>query len=107
MRNHSPESKSSFFANLGGYDVEQFTELHSNVFVVASDKADAKKRALTTVNHWMKPHRDTIFEVEHIIGLSEVAAPYGLHIHLAPAPGALPLPFITGCYIRLGSITES
>jgi hypothetical protein len=91
-----------FFANLGGYDPEQFTELHSNVFVVAADKAKAKKRALATVNHWMKPHRDTLFEVEHIIGLSEIAAPYGLQIHLAPSPAAAPLPFVTGCYIRLG-----
>ena len=28
-----------FFANLGGYDMKQFTELHNNVFVVAEDKA--------------------------------------------------------------------
>ena len=91
-----------FFANLGGYDPDQFTELHSNVFVVATDKTKAKRRALTTVNHWIKPHRDTLFEVEHIIGLSEIAAPYGLQIHLAPIPATAPLPFVTGCYIRLG-----
>jgi len=91
-----------FFVNLGGYDMAQFTELHSNIFVVASDKTEAKKRALATVNHWMKPHRDALFEVEHIIGLAEVAAPYGLHIHLAAAPDAPPLPFVTGLYLRLG-----
>jgi hypothetical protein len=92
-----------FFANLGGYDSEQFTELHSNVFVVATNKAEAKKRALATVNHWMKPHRDTLFEVEHIIGLSEIAEPYGLHIHLAPISTDAPLPFVTGCYILIGT----
>ncbi len=97
-----PGLEKLFFANLGGYDVEQFTELHSNVFVVAEDKAAAKKHALDTVNHWMKPHRDALFEVEHIIGLSEVAAPHGLHIHLTPRPNAGPLPFVTGLYIRLG-----
>jgi hypothetical protein len=77
--------------------------LHSNVFVVAPDKARAKERALATVDHWMKPHRDTLFEVEHIIGLSEVTAPYGLHIHLAPTTNTQPLAFVTGCYIRLGA----
>ena len=92
-----------FFANLGGYDPGQFTELHSNVFVVAPDKAGAKKRALGTVDHWTRPHRDTLFEVEHIIGLSEVAAPSGLHIHLAPTPETRALAFVTGCYIRLGA----
>jgi hypothetical protein len=66
-RKRLPESRSSLFANLGGYDADQFTELHSNVFVVAPDEAGAKKRALATVDHWMKPHRDTLFEVEHII----------------------------------------
>ena len=96
-----------FFANLGGYDSKQFTELHSNVFVVAPDKATAKKRALATVPHWQKPHRDTLFEVEHIIGLSEVAAAYGLNIHLSPNSDASPPPFVTGCYIRLGTNTVS
>jgi hypothetical protein len=91
-----------FFVNLGGYDPDQFTELHSNVFVVAPNKAEAKKRALATVNHWIKPHRDTLFEVEHIIGLSEVTVPYGLHIHLAPTTNTQPLAFVIGCYIRLG-----
>jgi hypothetical protein len=51
----------------------------------------------------MRPHRDTLFEVEHIIGLSEVTAPYGFHIHLAPTADTAPLPFVTGCYIRLGA----
>jgi hypothetical protein len=102
-----PEASSGveklFFANLGGYDANQFTELHSNVFVVAPNKTAAKKRALATVNHWMKPHRDTLFEVEHIIGLSEVTAQYGFHIHLAPTAETLPLAFVTGCYIRLNA----
>jgi|HubBroStandDraft_3_1064219.scaffolds.fasta_scaffold442693_1 hypothetical protein len=92
-----------FFANLGGYDADQFTELHSNVFVVAPNKAGAKKRALATVDHWIKPHRDMLFEVEHIIGLSEVTASYGFHIHLAPTTETRPLAFVTGCYIRLGA----
>jgi hypothetical protein len=92
-----------FFANLGGYDPTQFTELHSNVFVVASDKKAAIKRALASVSHWIKPHRDSLFEVEHIIGLAEVTEPQGLHIHISLSPSSPPLSFVTGCYIRLNA----
>jgi hypothetical protein len=91
-----------FFANMGGYDGVQFTELHHNIYVVAPDKAAATQRALGTVRHWSHAHKDTLFEVEHIIGLSDVAAEHGLHVHLAPNPGAPPPPFTTGCYIRIG-----
>ena len=90
-----------FFANLGGYEKEQFAEVHSNVFVVANDKKAAIKRALETVSKWMKPHRDTIFEVEYVIGLSEATQPYGLHIHISPAPISGFFSFTTGCYIKL------
>lgn len=90
-----------FFANLGGYDPEQFSEIHSNIFIVAADKKAAMKRALATVKQWVKPHRDTLFEVEHILGLSEVTEPHGLHIHILPAPGSGSFSFVTGCYIRL------
>jgi hypothetical protein len=90
-----------FFANLGGYDMDQFSEIHNNVFVVATDKKAAIKRALETVTKWIKPHRDTLFEVEHIIGLSEVTKSHGLHIHISPAPTSGNFSFTTGCYIRL------
>jgi hypothetical protein len=91
-----------FFVNLGGYDPEQFAEIHSNVFVVAEDKDSAKNRALATVNRWMKPHRDTLFEVEQIIGLSEIAEKSGLHIHLTQVPSSPRFAFTTGLYIKLG-----
>jgi Domain of Unknown Function (DUF1543) len=91
-----------FFANLGGYDMDQFTELHSNVFVIAPDKDSAKKRSLSTITHWTKNHRDTLFEVEHILGLDTVAAPHGLHVHLTPSPDSPPPAFVTGCYIKIG-----
>jgi hypothetical protein len=90
-----------FFANLGGYDAGQFTELHHNVYVVATDKAAAKKRALETVKPWLRAHRDTLFEVEHLLGLDEIAAVQGLHIHLQAAPDSPPPRFVTGCYTLL------
>ena len=91
-----------FFANLGGYDPEQFTELHSNIFVVAADKMAATKRGLATIRHWKMFHRDTLFEVEHIINLDEIAAAHGLHIHLAPAPDAARFSF-TCRYLKIGT----
>jgi hypothetical protein len=92
-----------FFANLGGYDPDQFTELHSNVFVVVPDQPSAKSRGLAAINHWKGKHRDTLFEVEHILGLDEIAAAYGLHIHLAPLSKPRRFIFTTGCYIKIGS----
>jgi len=102
----SPESfpgeERLFFVNLGGYDSRQFEEIHSNIFVVAPDKDAAKKRALATVHQWIKPHRDNLFEVEHVIGLSEIAGKSGQHVHLAPVTSSPPFTFTTGLYIRLG-----
>lgn len=91
-----------FFANLGGYDPDQFTELHRDVFVVARDKEAAAKRSVSMIKEWKRPHRDTLFEVEHLLGLDEVADAYGLHIHLAPMALEPPFTFTTACYIKIG-----
>jgi hypothetical protein len=96
-----------FFVNLGGYDLQQFTELHSNVYVVAHDKDAAKKRSLATIRHWEKSHRDTLFEVEHILGLDTVAAPHGLHVHLTPEENPPTPPRVIGCYIRIAAASGS
>ena len=69
--------------------------------MVAADKDTAKKRALAMVKEWLKPHRDKLFEVEHIVGLSEVAEASGLHIHLEPEPHLAPPSFVTGLYTLL------
>ena len=61
-----------FFVNLGGYDPKQFTELHHNVFVVASSPAAAKARALTTVGHWTEPHKDALYEAERAFALDSM-----------------------------------
>ena len=41
-----------WFLNLGGYDAEQFTELHRNLFLVSPDWRSAKVRALGHVEDW-------------------------------------------------------
>lgn len=43
---HCTNSHKLYFINLGGYDSEQFTKLHRNVFVVAKNDQEAKIRAL-------------------------------------------------------------
>lgn len=92
-----------FFLNLGGYDPEQFAELHHNVFIVAPDPKLATKKSLTEIKQWTRTHRDAIYEVEKIIELSEIAKSHGLHLHLTPAPEAPAPVFTTGLYIRLGA----
>ena len=96
-----PGPQRLFFVNLGGYDPAQFTELHRNIFIVAPDKAAAKTRALATVKQWKQPHRDTLLEVENILGLSDIASPLGLHIHLSSCPTSPPDPFTIG-YFPIG-----
>ena len=99
----SPESRSSFLPISA-----DMTQISSQSFTATSSWWRQIRRAqrsarLQTVGHWMKPDRDTLFEVEHIIGLSEFTALYGFHIHLAPTTDTPTLVFVTGCYIRLGA----
>ena len=41
-----------YFINLGGYDNNEFTELHKNVFIVAESESKAKVKALKQILHW-------------------------------------------------------
>ena len=55
---------SLWFCHLGGYRDGFFGELHSEVFVVAADKGEAKRKALAMAPQWDSPHRDTQHTVE-------------------------------------------
>ena len=81
-----------YFVNLGGYDPEQFTELHKNVLVVAKDDADAKVKAKSQIKDWTKPHRDQWFDVEKILELTNIGDHY---IHLEKTE--FPEPFEFTC----------
>lgn len=59
-----------FFINLGGYDKNQFTELHKNIFVVAKNEAEAKQKAVQQIQDWQSPHRDYLHQVENIINMN-------------------------------------
>jgi hypothetical protein len=85
-----------FFVNLGGYDPSQFTELHHNLLLVETDKAAAKARALLLISSWKHPHRDNLFEVEHMLDLSGVLAAQGIVLQLSPATEQKPFTFQCG-----------
>jgi hypothetical protein len=71
-----------YFVNLGGYTSKEFTELHSNIFVVAPTDSKAKVKALKTVQHWDSPHRDYQYEIEKTVCLNDAIESYGYHVVL-------------------------
>jgi hypothetical protein len=82
-----------FFVNLGGYDPSAFTELHKNVLVVSSGEAAAKAKAKAQINHWQKPHRDRLFEIEKTLDVSAQMQRHGHHLILRPAAQEKPFHF--------------
>ena len=74
-----------FFVNLGGYDPALFSELHKNILIVAADANAAKDRAKAQINHWQKPHKDNLFEIEKIVDVSALMQDQGYHLVLRPA----------------------
>lgn len=86
IKNESPTERENklFFVNLGGYDKDEFTELHKNVFVVAPTESKAKVKALKKILTWKAHHRDYQFEVEKVMNVQESLMGEELFIHLVP-----------------------
>jgi hypothetical protein len=82
-----------FFANMGGYDPREFTELHRNILLVAPDAKTAKQRALSLIERWALPHKDNLFEVENLLDLSKAAADGGYRLKLTKAVAEKPFEF--------------
>jgi len=82
-----------FFVNLGGYDPSEFGELHRNVLIVAADDAAAKAKAKAQIDHWHKPHRDRLFEIEKTFDITDAMRRYGVYLVLSPAAGERPFRF--------------
>jgi hypothetical protein len=83
-----------YFINLGGHDSKQFTELHDNLFMVATNEAEAKQKALKQVQHWQVPHRDNLHQVENIINLNAfVADAKHYYVHLKKSSFDQPFEF--------------
>jgi hypothetical protein len=101
----SDEDRKLYFANLGGYDPHQFTELHDNVLVIATNTVEAKSKALAKVKSkkWDVPHRDYLHEVESIKSLNEILAEQSLYIHLTPTNVDIPFKF-TCKYVPIGTV---
>lgn len=96
----SSASLSLFFVNLGGYDPQEFGELHKNVLIVAANEKAAKARALTLVADWRAPHKDNIVNVETLVNVSDLFRPSGYVISLREA-AARPFTF-TCAYVPIG-----
>ncbi len=94
-------TKKLFFLNLGGYDPEQFTELHKNMFVVAEHEGDAKIKAKETIAHWNVPHKDYLYEMEGCVNVGDLLGQKGLSIHLQPTTHPTPFQF-TCKYVPIG-----
>jgi hypothetical protein len=96
----STQTARLWFLNLGGYDPAQFTELHENVFVVAADWREAKRKALAAVSGWTAPHKDAVYEIENVV---DVAAALGPARHIVLRPDLSPRPFrFEARYIPVG-----
>lgn len=76
------ENDRLYFVNLGGYTDKLFTELHENIFVVATTESKAKVKALKTIQQWKSPHRDYQYDIEKAVCLNDKLAGHGYHIHL-------------------------
>lgn len=90
-----------YFINLGGYDSKKFTELHENVFIVASGEDEAKQKAKEQIKHWELPHKDYLYEVEECINIEKLLKSRRLYIHLEKTQISLPFEFICK-YVQIG-----
>lgn len=87
------QPKKLYFINLGGYDQNQFTELHKNVFVVATDAVEAKQKAVQQINTWESPHRDYLHQVDSVLNLNEILTTENHYLHLKEDVNLKPFKF--------------
>lgn len=92
-----------YFVNLGGYDKRQFTELHKNIFIVATNEHQAKRKAVQEISEWESPHRDYLYEVDAVLDLSSLLTRQNSYLHLVETKDASPFEF-TCCYTPIGKL---
>lgn len=92
-----------YFVNLGGYDHNQFTELHKNIFVVAANEAEAKQKALKQIADWKSPHRDYLYQVENFLNLNSLLERQKYYLHLTEQLENQAFEF-TCCYNPIGKV---
>ncbi|MDP4537639.1 DUF1543 domain-containing protein [Alkalimonas collagenimarina] len=80
VKEPTPQQQKLFFLNLGGYNNHTFGEDHRYLVVVASDRAEAKKRAKTKqLASWDLPHTDNVFAIDQCLEIRTVG---GFHVQL-------------------------
>lgn len=89
----SADAPRLYFINLGGYDPQQFTELHRNIFIVAENEQKAKLRALSHIQDWTLPHRDYQYEVDNIVNVNHLLNTLTYQIKLTPSTQSIPFEF--------------
>ncbi|PJD91455.1 MAG: hypothetical protein CK424_06475 [Legionella sp.] len=93
---HLPPKKCDnklYFVNLGGYDSTQFTELHQNIFVVASNEAQAKHKAVQQIAQWESPHRDYLHQVDTLLDINQLLVENNHYLHLEKNVNSKPFEF--------------
>lgn len=94
-----------YFLNLGGYNSEDFEEVHKNILVVAETQQEAIKKSVKAQSHWKQPHKDAIMELEKAVELSKLFQEQGIFLHLHPSSEDKPLLFVSK-YIRLNRVAK-
>jgi Domain of Unknown Function (DUF1543) len=98
------DTKKLYFVNLGGYSSEEFTEIHRNVFLVATSEAEAKKRAVASMRDTQQGHKDYMYEVESAFCLNQIVDEKSLHLRLSPVENSPKFQFEFG-YVPIGKKT--
>ena len=69
----NPSDQKLFLINLGGYDANEFGELHRYVLIVAQNAMVAKQRGKSYfAKHWQKQHTDRVLDVDDCIAIDHV-----------------------------------
>jgi Domain of Unknown Function (DUF1543) len=92
-----------FFVNLGGYSQKEFTELHKNIFITASDPIEAKQKAVQQIQRWESAHRDYLYELDTLVDMNLIAQTDGYYIHLIKQDAIKPFTF-TCSYNPIGKM---
>ncbi|MBA2652666.1 MAG: DUF1543 domain-containing protein [Tatlockia sp.] len=93
-RDKKKNIKKLYFVNLGGYDPKQFTELHKNIFVVASSESEARHKAIQHIREWQVPHLDFLYQIDNLLNINLLIEEEGYHLHLIEQRDPEPFSFI-------------
>lgn len=71
------EDEKLWLINLGGYDAQEFGELHRYVVVIAQNATEAKQRGkIQFAKHWQKQHTDCVLDVDDCIAIDHIHGRY-------------------------------